>query len=123
MKVLHCAQVLALAHLKYKFLLCCNRNGAQELKEHKKKKPSFLEKMGSYRQKKVRIQSLPSFLATSLRDVTSDVINVSCVQVSKERPSSASSHRFVSISVSNATPCDVCGRTMVNKCCVQCESE
>ncbi len=34
-----------------------------------------------------------------------------------------STHHFVSVSFSNSTTCDVCGKSMANKASLQCESK
>lgn len=41
----------------------------------------------------------------------------------KESKSKSSSHRFVSVSFSNATTCDVCHKPLTNKPALRCQSK
>ena len=101
-------------------------------KEEKKKKQSFLSKMGSYRQKRVSA-SCRSWSGTWVLCIECNggwiCLFLPCgmcacvlVQMGKDKPASAS-HQFVSISISNSTACDLCGKPMANKSCLQCESK
>ncbi|XP_064618517.1 A-kinase anchor protein 13-like isoform X3 [Lineus longissimus] len=68
----------------------------KEGKGEKKRKSSVFSKLGSYRKDRK--------------------------DKSREKEQKRSSHQYVSVSFSNSTSCDVCGKSMANKAALQCEN-